>query len=273
MANAKKILIAGIGSDIGFALAEYWLKQGHRVVGTFRERTVKIESFSSKLEGLSYCDFNDKKSISNCLSELGKVAHGWDALVVCPATMEPISLFEKTDIDAWIDSFSLNFLSIARFMHGALQFKSKVGRPAVINFAGGGSNSAPQNLSAYVCAKIALTKLTELLAAENLTVNFTILGPGWVKTKIHDEMLAASGASDMQISETKRRLEEGDFVPMERILFCCDWLLKSGQEVSGRNFSAEHDLIGNEKLNEFLKSNENFYKLRRYGNYAQRGVE
>jgi NAD(P)-dependent dehydrogenase (short-subunit alcohol dehydrogenase family) len=273
MANAKKILIAGIGSDIGCALAEHWLKQGHSVVGTFRNKTAKIEALSENLEGLSYCNFKDKESITNCLGELKELAHGWDALVVCPATMLPISSFEKADIEAWIESFSLNFLSIARFMHGALQFKSHVGKPVVINFAGGGSNSAPHNVSAYVSAKIALTKLTELLAAENTMVKFTILGPGWVKTKIHNEMLGSPDASDIQISETKRRLAEGDFVPMDRILFCCDWLLKSGLEVSGRNFSAEYDLIGNNELTDFLISNENFYKLRRHGNYVQIGVE
>ena len=273
MANAKKILIAGIGSDIGYALAEHWLKQGHSVVGTFRNKTAKIEALFSKLDGQSYCNFKDKESIKNCLCELKELAHGWDALVVCPATMLPISSFETADIEAWIESFSLNFLSIARFMHGALQFKSQLGKPVVINFAGGGSNSAPHNVSAYVSAKIALTKLTELLAAENNMVSFTILGPGWVETKIHNEMLGSLNASNMQILETKRRLAEGDFVPMDRILFCCDWLLKSGQEISGRNFSAEYDPIGNHELTDLLISNENFYKLRRHGNSVQGGAK
>ena len=273
MVNAKKILIAGIGSDIGCALAEHWLRQGHSVVGTFRNKTAKIEALSSKLKGLSYCDFKDDASISSSLGELTALAQGWDALVICPATMLPISLFEEADIDTWINSFSLNFLSPVRFMHGALQFKSKRGQPVVINFAGGGSNSAPHNVSAYVSAKIALTKMTELMAEENPFVNFTILGPGWVKTKIHDEMLGSPNASDIQISETRRRFAEGDFVPMDKILFCCDWLLKSGKEVNGRNFSAEYDLIGNDELIDFLRSDENFYKLRRHGNYEQRGVE
>ena len=45
MAKAKKILIAGIGSDIGCALAERWLRKGHGVAGTFLNKTAKIEAF------------------------------------------------------------------------------------------------------------------------------------------------------------------------------------------------------------------------------------
>ena len=204
MTNRKKILIAGISSDIGFALAEHWLKKGYSVFGTFRNRTARIDTLSSSLGGLIYCDFNNNASITDCITELKKIAHGWDSLVICPATMLPILPFESVDIEEWIESFSLNFLSIVQFMHGALQFRSQVGRPAVINFAGGGSNSAPKNVSAYVSAKIALTKLTELLAEENKMVNFTILGPGWVNTKIHTEMLGSSNVSNLQIIETKR---------------------------------------------------------------------
>ena len=266
MARRKKILIAGISSDIGLALAEHWSVQGHNVVGTFRTKTKELDVLSKKLVDLVRCDFSNKKSILDCLSELEKRANGWDALVICPASMLPIASFEQSDIDFWVDSFSLNFLSIVRFIHGALCFRSRLGTPLVLNFAGGGSNSAPQNLSSYVSSKVALTKFTELLAAEIPSVNFAILGPGWVKTKIHNELLESSGASEKQVSETRRRLADGDFVPMDRILFCCDWLLNSGPEVSGRNFSAANDLIGKNELTDRLKFDENLYKLRRYGN-------
>lgn len=272
MASQRKILIAGISSDIGFALAEHWSSHGHHVVGTFRNKSSKLDALSPKLRGLYHCDFKVKKSITDCLKNLRKEAHGWDALVVCPATMLPIAPFEKTDIDTWMESFSINFLSIVQLLHGALQFRSSSIKPVVINFAGGGSNNAPHNLSAYVSSKIALVKLTELLAAENPEVNFSIVGPGWIKTKIHNEMLFAPFANDDQLLETRRRLDENDFVPIERVLFCCDWLLNSGSEVSGRNFSAANDLIGDSQLIDLLRSNENFYKLRRYGNDELLGV-
>ena len=78
---------------------------------------------------------------------------------------------------------------------------------------------------------------------------------------------AASAALDQDRAVLAlRRLADGDFVPMDRILFCCDWLLNSGPEVSGRNFSAANDLIGKNELTNRLKFDENFYKLRRYGN-------
>ena len=43
--KCEKKLIAGIGSDIGCALAERWLRKGHGVAGTFLNKTAKIEAF------------------------------------------------------------------------------------------------------------------------------------------------------------------------------------------------------------------------------------
>ena len=273
MLDSKNIIIAGISSDIGLALADYWAKRGHNVFGTYRKQTAELQALSSRLAGLAHCDFASNGSIDESLRDLSGLVDEWDALVICPATMVPIAPFELCDIDEWSGSFSVNFLSAARFMHGALQFRSKSGKPLVLNFAGGGSNSAPENVSAYVSSKIALTKLTELLAAECPSVDFAILGPGWVKTKIHDEMLASNSATDKQKAETKRRIVEGDFVPMDRVLFCCDWMLQSEAAISGRNFSAAHDALGSEELEVFLGSDEHLFKLRRHGNNETKGMK
>ena len=62
---------------------------------------------------------------------------------------------------------------------------------SVIFFAGGGTNNAVLGYSAYVLSKIALIKMCELLDAEIAQVKFTIVGPGWINTKIHNETLMA----------------------------------------------------------------------------------
>ncbi len=51
--------------------------------------------------------------------------------------------------------------------------------------AGGGTNNPFTNYSAYCVAKIALIKMTELLDDEEKKLNIFIIGPGFVRTRIH----------------------------------------------------------------------------------------
>jgi NAD(P)-dependent dehydrogenase (short-subunit alcohol dehydrogenase family) len=139
--------------------------------------------------------------------------------------------------------------------------------PSIVFFAGGGSNGAPVNYSAYTIAKIALTKMCELLDAENPDCRFSILGPGWVDTKIHQETLRAGHAAGNNFERTQAMIAEGGWVPMEKVLDCVEWVLESPREtVGGRNFSVAHDAWDSPELDGKLNADGNMYKLRRYGN-------
>ena len=138
---------------------------------------------------------------------------------------------------------------------------------SVIFFAGGGTNSAPVNFSAYTASKIALIKLCELLDAETEDCKFSIIGPGWVKTKIHQETLTAEGAGEDAVQRTREHYSKGEWTSMLSIAECCEWIIQSSKSVvGGRNFSVVHDEWGEENLENTLSGNQDFYKLRRYGN-------
>ena len=139
--------------------------------------------------------------------------------------------------------------------------------PCVLFFAGGSTNNATVNYSAYTISKIALIKMCELLDAEVPDIKFTIIGPGWVKTKIHEATLRAKEKAGNNYKKTIEKLSGNECTPMEAVLDCCDWLIKAPREViSGRNFSAVFDKWGSEELVKMLKQNINIYKLRRFGN-------
>ena len=134
-------------------------------------------------------------------------------------------------------------------------------------FAGGGTNSATVNYSAYTISKIALIKMCELLDAEVKDVRFTILGPGWVGTKIHQATLKAKEDAGANYETTKYKLNSDELTPMNEVLDCCDWLINSPREViSGRNFSAVFDKWGSKELSQELVRDSEMYKLRRHGN-------
>jgi NADP-dependent 3-hydroxy acid dehydrogenase YdfG len=137
----------------------------------------------------------------------------------------------------------------------------------VICFAGGGTNNATTHYSGYTVSKIASIKFCELLDAEILDTKFTILGPGWIKTKIHNETLKAGVKAGENFSKTKLKIENDDMELMQNVVDCVNWVIQTPKSiVSGRNFSVVNDPWREEHLGEYLINDINAYKLRRYKN-------
>jgi len=263
------VIILGISSDIGLALALHWARAGYNIYGTYRTLSAKLgaaAAASSSFKSLYRCDLLDQQSIENCVNQLQREGVSWDIVVICPGTMEPIGRFDVCDIDQWSAGIMVNLTAPIRFLHQCLGFRAK-GLCSVIFFAGGGSNSAPVNVSSYTIAKVALIKATEILDAEFDDIKFSIIGPGWVRTKIHEETLRAKHVNSVSLDETKRRLHSNDFNTLKNVLACCDWILASPKSiVGGRNFSSVHDNWAEGALNQKLASDVDMFKLRRLRN-------
>lgn len=262
-------VVAGITSGIGLAIAEYLVDEGWAVTGT--SRRALPESLASRGVGLIACDFQSADSVEKATRELVASTPPWDALIVAPGTMNPIGLFSDVDFDEWSQSLDINLVHQLRFVHRLLGH-AKTGSstvPTCIFFAGGGTNSAPLAFSSYVLSKVTLIKATELLDAENPDITFTIVGPGWVRTDIHQETLAANHAPAPVVEETRRRLAADDFVDMREVLWTINWLLAQPKEVvGGRNFSVAGDPLTEPGFPDFLAADPSLFKLRRRGNDA-----
>jgi NAD(P)-dependent dehydrogenase (short-subunit alcohol dehydrogenase family) len=265
----KKAIIISVSSDIGTAICDRWVSEGLNVAGTYRTRTESVDLIHAIGVELVYCDLKEKESIVTACKILTSDYKKWDILVLCPGSQDPVGRFMGTDFDEWELSVKVNFLSQLRIVYELLPARnteSKYG-PSVLFFAGGGTNNATVNYSAYTISKIALIKMTELLDAEIQDTRFSIIGPGWVKTKIHDSTLKAGTMAGDNFEKTKNKLASDEFTSMDDVLNSCDWIVNSPKEVvSGRNFSTVFDLWGTKELTQKLLNDFNMYKLRRYGN-------
>ncbi len=260
-------IVVGASSDIGLAIVQDWLHRELKVLGTFRSNSPKLEELRLGLCALEECDFLKPESINKFITTVTELEFNWDYLVICPGTMEPLGLFESVDINAWCSGIEVNFLATMRVIHGLLPLRSRKRPPLVLLFAGGGTNGAPVAVSAYTVAKIAMVKAIELLDAEISDVRFTIIGPGWVKTKIHEETLRATSVVPLAAEETVRRLKVDDFNPMSQVVNCVAWAMEAPKSlVGGRNFSVAHDEWGTLSLEHELLADTDMYKLRRAGN-------
>ena len=265
----KNIIIISISSDIGTALANRWIKRGWNIVGTYKTLSKNVENLQKRGCGLVYCDLLDENSILDANNKINNRCNSWDVLILCTGRLSPIGSFENCKFDDWEDSIKVNFINQIKFIHALLPNRNKdsINKPAVITFAGGGTNKATYNYSAYTVSKIALIKMTELLDAEIQDTKFTILGPGWVKTKIHEATISAGKLADDNFQLTLDKLANNECTPLEKIIDCFDWVIETDRkEVSGRNFSIVHDGWGTEELTKKLLENSNMFKLRRFGN-------
>ena len=263
----RTAFIVAASSDIGGALARRWLGYGWRVGGTYRTRSAAVEELERLGARLVACDVADPAAVSQAAEGLRSFGR-WDIVVLCPGTLEPIGPFAEGRFDAWAASLDANLVGQLRMVHALLPGRrpSALG-PCVVWFAGGGTNGAPVNYSAYTLSKIALIKMCELLDAEIPDTRFTILGPGVVQTKIHRETLKAGARAAATYQRAMDALAGKGCVPMDQVLACCDWVVDAPREVvSGRNFSVEFDAWATEELEQVLWQDPSMYKLRRHGN-------
>jgi len=259
-------IVISASSDIGTALCSDWLLAKEKVIGTFRDRTSFGHLESIGVDLIS-CDLTSSESIAECISSLIESLEGktWDKLVLAAGTQNPIGLFGDNKFERWNESIHVNFISQVEILHALLPIASPDAK--VMFFAGGGTNGSVPRYSAYTISKIASIKLCELLAAEYPEVSFFSLGPGWVRTKIHEETLAAGGEAGDNLQRTRNVLGGEETFPMKKLIATVNRLMSLPHSaLSGRNFSAVHDPIEEESLIQLLNSNTDFYKLRRHGN-------
>ena len=264
-----RALIISISSDIGTALTRKLLAKGWEVAGTLRTATAETSDLAARGAHLFTCDLAQTDAVVTCCASIRKSFPSWDFLIVAPGTQEPVGPFSDTNFTAWTQSISLNFTQQLNFVHTLLPTRNLAcpNGPCVLFFAGGGTNGPTVRYSAYTVSKIALIKMCELLHAEIDDTRFAIIGPGWVKTKIHQATIEAGSLAGENYEQTQERFKHSRFVPMEKVIKCCEWVFASPRiVVSGRNFSAASDHWGDPTLSTQLADDPHMYRLRRSGN-------
>jgi NADP-dependent 3-hydroxy acid dehydrogenase YdfG len=267
----KTVFILSITSDIGTALAKRYAQDGHNIIGTYM-----TEKHLDQLKGIPNCralrcDIRDRISVNSLLQEYSALKTPWDIFISLPCTPLPLGPFFKTNFDEWSDSVHINAIEQLRVLHGMHPLRNtKAPCCDVVFSAGGGTNNAVLNFSAYTISKIMLVKMCEFLDAENKDLNIFIFGPGWTKTKTHYITLEHVDKNDKKYAETVEFMKTGAGTSMDDIYGCIKWACEQGKAVaSGRNFSVVHDKWKDslrEQLAAALKADSNMYKLRRHGN-------
>lgn len=189
----------------------------------------------------------------------------WDLLICCIGVLTPIGNFFETNENEWESNIDSNTLLPLRLLRKHWKYHNP--DASVCFFSGAGTSNSAKTYSAYSSSKMMLFKMTELLDDENPDVKFFILGPGMVRTKIQKQTLDAGERADNFI-RVKKFMDEGDALHKngtshDRIYDCLKWCMSLPKNVIGGRNIYVPDAFGPE-LEEKLKSNQRYYKLRRH---------
>lgn len=262
--KSTTVIVIAASSDIGAHLVRHYRSRGAEVIGTYRSHTPVVTDLEQTGARLYPLDIDSKGDVSSFVERLNASGVRWDALISAPGLLTPIGPFFELDFDAWERSVMTNSTSQLRVLHALYGLRSRLAK--VIFFAGGGTNSAFDNYSAYCIGKLSLIKMTELLDSECPDLQVSIIGTGWVNTKIHRQTLQAGRAAGDNLEKTRSFIQRDTQAgaSLETVADCIDWCLAAPRAaVSGRNFSLVHDAWKDPQFTQRLQDAPGTYKLRR----------
>jgi len=261
----RTMFILGGSADIGRALAERYLAAGCRVALTYR-RHGAVAGLEVRKNLVAFeCDVTVAGSVERTVRAFTKLGWRWDGFLSSVGTMEPIGPFFDVPFDDWERSLTINALGQLRMLHALYPWRRPNQAVGAMFFAGGGTNNPFTNYSAYAASKILLIKMAELLDDEASDLNIFVVGPGYVRTKIHEETLRAAERAGAGFQKTLNFLKT-DGTSFDDIFGCIEWCFARGRRIAGgRNFSVVHDpwRNGGDRLASALGGDQNLYKLRR----------
>jgi NAD(P)-dependent dehydrogenase (short-subunit alcohol dehydrogenase family) len=260
------VFVFGLSSDIGREMALRYAGKGWKVAGTYRDKSGLGDIAGMKEVTAIPCDAGDPDSIAAAIGEYESLEAPWDLFLSSIGTMAPIGSFFHMDFDDWEASVAVNSMAQLRMLHGLYGSRRQGGMVNAMFFAGMGTNNVTPNYSAYISAKIMMIKMCEQLDAEAEDLNVFIIGPGFLPTKIIQQIIEAGEQAGENYQKTLDFLNKPG-TSFDDIFSHMAWCMEQGREVAGgRNFSTVHDgwRDGGKDLADRLKKNPDMFKLRRF---------
>lgn len=186
------VFISGVSSGIGYATAEFFLKQGHTVIGTVRKiedvsrfKSQYPQTFFSFIGDLTQFTHNEQLPIflkDNKIDVLDVLINNAGLAVAAPIEYQDFAEIQYL--------IQLNVLSVIQLTQLLLPFLKKSQRPArIVNISSVSGVGGTPFLGAYCAAKHAIEGFSESLRRElNIYgIKVVIVGPGSIKTPIWDK--------------------------------------------------------------------------------------
>jgi len=185
MASSKILLITGVSSGFGRALAQEALAAGHKVVGTVRSAQAKrdFEALSATAAFAPVLDVTDFDVIDDVVSEIETNVGPVDVLVN-NAGYGHEGIMEESPLSEMRRQFDVNVFGAVAMMKAVLPFMRKRRRGHILNITSMGGHITMPGIAYYCGSKFALEGISESLGKEvkPLGIAVTAVAPGSFRT-------------------------------------------------------------------------------------------
>ena len=191
---SKTVVVTGVTSGIGKAIAERLLAGGHRVVGLARSKE-KLDALAAdhpeKL--LPYvCDVRDAARVKEVVQEIVAKVGTVDALVNNAGLLKFSATHDVSDADllAQVETILLGTIYMTRALLPTFIAQQ---RGLVVNLGSVSGQKASPKMAAYGAAKAGVENFTKSIALEYADKNIRAITicPGTIETGLMDKMMFA----------------------------------------------------------------------------------
>ncbi|KAK0633581.1 hypothetical protein B0T14DRAFT_74484 [Immersiella caudata] len=209
---SKAVIVTGASRGIGLAVANYLLKQSHKVVLVSRsiDQLQDLKNkFPSQVEYLA-ADMTASDSAAKVTSLAIKAFGQLDGVVINHGVLSPITRLEHASIDEWKKLYDVNLFSALALLKETIPYL-RASNGSVVFVSSGAALKGYTAWGAYGSSKAALNSLAQHLAVEEPKIASIAIGPGRVDTEMQKE-LREKGSGTMSESDYagfKTAFEEG----------------------------------------------------------------
>ncbi|RKF45026.1 oxidoreductase [Paraburkholderia fungorum] len=186
MSSTRTMLITGVSSGFGRALAEEALSAGYRVVGTVRSEQAKqsFESLNSARAFGRVLDVTDFDSIDDVVNEIEANVGPLDVLVN-NAGYGHEGVMEESPLAEMRRQFDVNVFGAVAVMKSVLPYMRERRRGHILNITSMGGFITMPGIAYYCGSKFALEGISEVLSKEvkPLGIHVTAVAPGSFRTE------------------------------------------------------------------------------------------
>lgn len=185
MSRLKTLLITGVSSGFGRALAEVALSRGYQVVGTVRNAAAKAEFTALHAEN-AYAyqlDVTHFAAIADVINDIEANLGPIDVLVN-NAGYGHEGVMEESSLDEMRRQFDVNVFGAVAMSKAVLPFMRERRRGHIINITSMGGFITMPGISYYCGSKFALEGISETLSKElaPFNIHVTAVAPGSFRT-------------------------------------------------------------------------------------------
>jgi NAD(P)-dependent dehydrogenase (short-subunit alcohol dehydrogenase family) len=185
MRTSKTLLITGVSSGFGRALAQEALAMGHKVVGTVRSAQARRDFESLSADGASgwVLDVTDFDAIDGVVSEIETRVGPIDVLVN-NAGYGHEGIMEESPLAEMRRQFDVNVFGAVAMMKAVLPFMRKRRRGQILNITSMGGHITMPGIAYYCASKFALEGISDALSKEvkPFGIAVTAVAPGSFRT-------------------------------------------------------------------------------------------